>query len=355
MHMFEFIFGLLFAAASVSLVAVYRVYGHTSLKELKRRARQGDELAALLYRPASYGLSNAVFLVSLAVVSGYIALALLNAALGSWLTGLVVIVLGLAGAVFVQSNGGANRVSVWLARRLSPAIGWLLERLHPLFNRAAHIIRRILPVRIHTGVYDKEDLAQLLEAQKTQPYNRIDAGEIELLIHALQFGDKTVEQTLVPKRIVKTVSQQDTIAPVLLGELHGTGHSRFPVYDGKKDNIVGVLYLRDLLDTKQSGSVSSFMRTPVRYIHEEATLYEALQIFLKTKQHLFVVVNSFEEYVGILTIEDVLEQVIGSQIVDEFDQHDDLRAVAARIAQDEHKAHIAAEAKTTPESTEVVE
>ncbi|MCA9327182.1 CBS domain-containing protein [Candidatus Saccharibacteria bacterium] len=353
--MLEFIFGLFFAFLAVALVAIHRVYGSTSLKELKRRSRHGDELATLLYRPASYGLSNSVFLIGLALLAGYIALALLNAALGSWLTGLLVIVLVLAGTVFVQSNGGMNRVSVWFAKRVSPGIGWLLERLHPVFNLSARIVRRMLPVRVHTGVYKKEDLVQLLETQKSQPYNRIDVGEIDLLVHALEFGDKSVGQTLVPKRIVKTVSAQDTIAPVLLGELHASGHSRFPVYEGKKDNIVGILYLRDIVDTKKSGNVRTFMRTPVRYVHEEATLYDALRVFLKTKQHLFVVVNSFEEYVGIITIEDVLEQVIGTQIVDEFDQHDDLRAVAAKSAQKEHKEHLEAEAGATPEDTEVVE
>jgi Mg2+/Co2+ transporter CorC len=65
-------------------------------------------------------------------------------------------------------------------------------------------------------------------------------------------------------------------------------------------------------------------------------------------------VNDFEEYVGILTMEDVLEQIIGKPIVDEFDQYDDLRAVAAKTAQVEHKAHIA-EAKNTPEPEEIIE
>jgi CBS domain containing-hemolysin-like protein len=79
------------------------------------------------------------------------------------------------------------------------------------------------------------------------------------------------------------------------------------------------------------------MRKRVCYIHEEQTLLEALQAVLKTKHHLFIVVNSFEEYVGILTIEGVLEQIVGLPILDEFDRYEDMRAVAASIAEKEHK------------------
>lgn len=358
--MLAFIFGLVFAALTVCFVAVYRAYDRVAARELKRRARQGDEVAALLFRMAAYGVSSKVLLIGLALVSGYIALALLNAALGIWMTGFVLIVLGLAGAVFVQSNGGMNRVSVWLAAKLSQPLGWLVEHLHPVFDLIGRLARRLMPLHVHTGMYEKDDLAELLEHQKAQPDNRIAHGEIDLLAHALRFGDKTVLDTLVPKRVVKSVSVGESIGPVLMGELHATGHSRFPVYDGRKDHIVGVLYLHDLIARKkQTGTIADVMRTPVRYVHEQFTLYDTLQAFLKTKQHLFVVVNSFEEYVGIITIEDIVEQIIGKPIVDEFDQYDDLRAVAAKAAAKEHAEHkkheVEAAATPTPEQTEVVE
>ncbi len=357
--MYLFVLGLVFAALTVCVAAVYHAYEHVSAKELKRQARRGDEVAALLYRSVAYGLSSKLLLIGLGIVLGYASLAMLETAIGIWMTGLVAIILSIAGTVFVQSNGGANHVSLWLATRLSPPLSWLIERLHPVFDVLARVARRLHPLRVHTGVYEKEDLAALLEQQKSQPDNRIMAGEIDLLTHALSFGEKTVTETLVPKRVVKSVAISDSIGPVLMGELHATGHSRFPVYEGKKDHIVGVLYLHDLVSSKkQTGTVGDLMRTPVRYVHEDFTLYEMLQVFLKTKQHLFVVVNSFEEYVGIITIEDVLEQIIGKQIVDEFDQYDDLRAVAAKAAKKDHEKHISQETEveeTTPEKTEVVE
>jgi CBS domain containing-hemolysin-like protein len=81
------------------------------------------------------------------------------------------------------------------------------------------------------------------------------------------------------------------------------------------------------------------MKKNVKYVHEEHSLEQALHAFIKTNQHMFIVVNSFEEYTGIITIEDILEQVIGHKITDEFDAYDDMRAVAADAARREHKAH----------------
>jgi CBS domain containing-hemolysin-like protein len=135
------------------------------------------------------------------------------------------------------------------------------------------------------------------------------------------------------------VAASETVGPILMDELSKSGHSRFPVYDEKRDNIVGILYLHDLVGAKQAGRVDDIMSKRLRYVHEDFTLYQTLQAFLHTKQHLFLVVNSFEELVGIITIEDVLEQMIGRPIVDEFDKYDDLRAVAAAAAHKDHHGH----------------
>jgi CBS domain containing-hemolysin-like protein len=199
-----------------------------------------------------------------------------------------------------------------------------------------------------------------LERQKHQPDNRIEVGELDLIVHALSFGDKQVRDVLVPKRVVQFVNANETVGPVLMGELHKSGHSRFPVFERKHDNVVGVLYLKELVANHKTGKVSDLMSKQLHYVHEDFTLYQTLQAFLKTKQHLFLVVNSFEELVGIITIEDVLEQIVGHPIVDEFDKYDDLRAVAAAAAKKEHYEHQEAEREpkepeATSEAKEVVE
>lgn len=348
--MIQFIFAVLAAAIALMTIALYKTYHHVPTKELKRMARQGDKLAELLYKPAAYGASLQLLLWLIIGISSAISVSLFTDILPTWLAVIFIAILIWLGFAWIPS-GDVTKSGLWLARRLAPVIARLLERLHPVFSFIETFIRRYRPITLHTGIYEKADVAELLERQKEQPDNRIPLGEIDLLTHALSFGDKLVSDALVPKRVVSFVSVTDPIGPILMGELHKSGHSRFPVYEGKRDNIVGILYLHDLVSTKKTGLVRDLMKSQLTYVHEDFTLYQTLQAFLKTKQHLFLVINSFEEFVGIITVEDVIEQIVGKPIIDEFDKYDDLRAVALAAAEKDHHEH----KKTDSEPTEVVE
>lgn len=152
--------------------------------------------------------------------------------------------------------------------------------------------------------------------------------ELKILSHALTFSDRQVHDVMTPKKVFTKVNVNDMITPVLIDDLYKSGHSRFPVFAGNDNEVVGVLYMHDLVDLGASGIVKDYMKKQVYFAHEEQNLSKVFQAFFKTKQHMFVVVNSFAEVVGVVTIEDVLEQIIGRLIVDEFDKYDDLRAVA---------------------------
>jgi len=360
MFMLNFIIGLVLAGCAVVLWVLQRSYQHVPAGELKRLARSGDEVAQLLYRAAAYGMSLRVVLGGGAIVLVALALSCMVAAVGTFPgVFLLLALVGVGAFVFVPGDE-LTHSSLWLAKQAAPALAWLLERLHPVIDAVTRFVQKHRHVHIHTGLYEKSDLANLLEKQKGQPDSRIAASEIDLLLHNLSFGDRLVGDALVPKRVVTMVAASDSIGPILMDELNKSGHSRFPVYDRKRDNIVGILYLHNLVGTRQTGKVADVMNRKMTFVHEEFTLYQTLQAFLRTKQHLFLVVNSFEELVGIITIEDVLEQMIGKPIVDEFDRYDDMRAVAAAAAKKEHTAHTKEhtepkpEPQTTTEELEVV-
>lgn len=160
----------------------------------------------------------------------------------------------------------------------------------------------------------------------------LNKEEQRLLVAGLQFGNQRVESVMTPRSVLDVVKDSDTVGPLLLDELHKTGHSRFPVVDGDVDHVVGVLHIQNLLklQDKKTHHARDVMTTPVYYIKGSQTLSAALAAFLRVRHHLFVVVNEYRETVGILTLEDVIEALIGRKIIDEFDTHDDLRAVAAR-------------------------
>lgn len=345
-------FGVVLALLTIIAVSLQRTYARVPLKELKYRARTGDELAASILKAAGYGHSlRAVlwFLIGITAAAFFLVVAYDSPAWFALSASAILIWLSFVWLPATRITIASERIAAWLA----PFLSWLLIYIHPLSDRIVQFIHRHRPVTVHTGLYDRYDLINLLEHQQVQPDNRIEKAELEIALHALTFGDETVLQHMIPRRAVKSVSANDPLGPIVMDELHASGHSRFPVYDGKKDNIVGILFLRDLITVKGGGTVRSLMKAGVSYVHEDQSVWDALQAILKTHQQLFVVVNSYEEYTGIITIEDVFETILGKPIIDEFDQYDDLRAVAARAARREHKVHMTQQgsAESLPEES----
>ena len=335
----SFILNTILAIAALLAISLERTYRSIPVKELKRRARRGDEMANMLFRAVSYGPSLKVVLWGLIALTNAIFFVHLTNTSPLWFAVCVIIAVIWFGFLWLPARD-VSKYSTWFAVKMAPIFGRIMEFIHPIVKKVGEYVEKHLPVSIHTGLYEKEDLIELINNQKAQAENRIDKSQLEMMIQVLKFGDKIVADYLVPRRLVTSVSIDDSVGPILMGEVHKSGHSRFPVYDGNKDNIVGILYLRDILSQKEGGLVKKSVHKDIVYIHEEQSLFDVLNATIKVRQHLFIVVNSFEEYIGIISIEDVLEQIIGHQIVDEFDQYEDLRAVASKMAKEDHKKHL---------------
>jgi CBS domain containing-hemolysin-like protein len=332
------VFVSVMAVLTLCAVGLQRTYSHVPLPELKRRARKGEVISVAILKATNYGPSLRAVLWGfiIACCSGFFVVVSVNTApFAAFLLSATLLYLGFVWLPASRVTARSEKFAAWIA----PYIVSIVDKLHPLIDRMVKFVHKHRPVTVHTGMYVRDDLVELLDRQSVQADNRIEQSELGIARHALTFGDKTISHIMTPLRVVKSVSAQELVGPILFDELHQSGHSRFPVFDGKTTNIVGTLFLRDLVGKNVSGIVGSHMVKSVYYIHEDQSIDDALQAILKTHHQLFIVVNNFEELVGIVTMEDVIETVIGKLIVDEFDQYDDLRAVAARHAKLEHTAH----------------
>ncbi|HEX2614084.1 MAG TPA: CBS domain-containing protein, partial [Nitrososphaera sp.] len=331
----ELILNLLLIALFLGCVLLSKAYQAVSLRELKRRARgTGDVNSLRIYKMASYQKSLEAFLWLVGGTS--LAALLIVAARYSWWV-ILIAVLGATRLVWPLRPLRSSDSTAWrLAATLAPPVTALVGLLHP-------ILRRIPSPRGpgHTGVYEKQDLLEFINRQNQQADSRINDDELRAAFSVLTFADKQVTTAMTPKKDVKMVAESDSIGPHLMDELHSSGFGRFPVVkktEEKGDKIVGVLYLSEVVDHPDKGKVRDIMRSPVCFINETQNLKDALGAFLRTGSQLLVVVNNFEEIVGIITIEDVLEQILGEKIVDEFDHYDDMRTVAGLDTKDEsHK------------------
>lgn len=299
--------------------------------ELKRKAQLGDKDAKKVYPIRAMGHQLMVTLL----IGNVVVNAAITSLLDTQLNGLFAVLLSTAFVVIfgeILPMAYLRRYGLKVAARLEPVIKYLLIALSPIAKPLGKILDNWIGDE-GPSIYSKEELYKILEEHKSSEHSDIEDDEIQIVRHALSFGDKQVREIMIPRRMVVSVSADEKITPILMDDLHKSGHSRFPVYDDKKaENFIGTLYLRDLINLSNEGQVKDIMRKEVYFVHDEQPLDHALKAFLYSSHHLLIVVNTFEEFVGVLSIEDVVEEIIGKNIVDEFDQHADIRAVAKSLA-----------------------
>jgi magnesium and cobalt transporter len=160
-----------------------------------------------------------------------------------------------------------------------------------------------------------EALASAEQRELIEPESRV------MLEGVLRMADLSAGDVMVA---APRMDLLDIDAPYdeLLALVISTAHSRFPVYEGQRDNIIGILLAKDLLKLQRSPSLN--LRTllrPAVFIPESKRLNELLRDFRSNRNHLAIVIDEFGSLAGLVTIEDVLEEIVG-EIEDEFDERD---------------------------------
>jgi len=298
-----------------------------SIRELKRQARQGNKDAVRVYPVRAYGMQLWILLWT---VLGFLTtsiILLLKSLIGSPILIILINVPLIVVLHAILPWSKRPKPSLHMAAIVSPYLEWILRKTFPIMRRLEKWVGRWIQPEPFMLIQSKDELLEILR-HNADEFDRISKHELKIAENALLFGEKLVQDHMTPLNTVHFVNADDELTPVVIGELHDSGHSRFPVYSENNQNIIGTLYLRDAIRLQKAKPVTKIMRDDVYYINEAQPLDVALHGFIKTRHHLFVVVNEFEDVVGVLTIEDVIEQIIGHPIHDEDDRFDDLRLVA---------------------------
>lgn len=308
----------------VAVTSVQPVRSSVSLFELERLAADGDTSAkqALRREHLLPDIESLQRIVSALLLVIFVVLSVVTF---QWLFGILV-------SVFVALEYGAvARLKLVRTRANRLYERYEVQLLHFVerFGSVLRFVRSATPSQPMSRLHSKQELSHLV-AESGQV---LSADERKLIANGLGFEDRLVKEVMTPRSVIDSISKNEHLGPLALDDLHKTGHSRFPVIDKDIDHVVGMLHIQDLLtiDAKRkSTSAEKAMEPRVFYIKEDQTLQHALAAFLRTHHHLFVVVNEFHETVGLLSLEDTIETLLGRKIVDEFDAHEDLRVVAAR-------------------------
>lgn len=210
----------------------------------------------------------------------------------------------------------ANSHNLQVSRFMSPILLILQKILKPLWNPLVSIGRR-LDERIakSAGEISVNELSKAVELTDNEERS---VEEKEILERIVKFGDKDAKQIMTPRTDVVAFSLEEPW-PVLRSAVVASGYSRIPIHKGSMDEVVGVLHIKDLIPLLdlETAVWTSLLREPY-FITENMKIDDLLREFQERKVHMAVVVDEYGGTSGLITLEDVLEEIVGD-ITDEFD------------------------------------
>lgn len=223
-------------------------------------------------------------------------------------------------------------IGVTFSRQVAPfmvvPLHVMIVMLSPIIWMA-RIVTRLVPNSHKAHHISAEELKTI--ASLSYKSGEIEADQEKVIANILQLGDKTVRQVMTPRTVTFSASQSLTIKEAARMEGKWRMHSRVPVYDGEPDNVVGLVMSQDVLMAAATGQdtvkLSQIMR-PVHFVPETAPLDRIFVDFFERYQHLFVVVDEYGSVTGVISMEDIIEEIIGREIVDESDKARNMRELA---------------------------
>lgn len=313
------VLGILFLGFAAAAEMAFASLNRNELRQMAAEQRRRGQFAEMLLAEPARLLSTLMVtkvLASAAVVVSATLLSRVYGWMGWWLAGavLLLLVVQILGRAWVVSKEGPVAIA------LAPLVRVLALVLSPV----TALLRRLGGGAVPKGtapesVFLSEDgLRFLLHVSDEEAV--IEDEEKELIASIFEFSDKLVREVMVPRIDMTAVSHE---APMLeaLEVILKAGHSRIPVYRDSIDNIQGILYAKDLLKYLRDGRTDTpigRVARPVYFIPESKKVDELLQELQQRKVHMAIVVDEYGGTAGLVTIEDLLEEIVG-EIQDEYD------------------------------------
>jgi metal transporter CNNM len=277
-------------------------------------------LCTLLLGNTAVNSTLSIFLGSIAsgVIAGFVA------------TGLIVVL----GEILPQA--AFNKHAMKFCARLVWFVKIFQFIFYPVTKPLSIILHKTLGAEDH-AVLSKRELGEIVKKQEDTPESPIDEDEERIILGALSFSDKIASDIATPATVSYYLKEDTDINQTLLEELKTKGFSRIPIYSDTPDNMVGLLYVKDLItiignDTDYKAK--DIARTAKLFKIDETTKLDVLfNELIKRKVHLALLYDEFGCFAGIVTLEDIIEEILSVEIVDEQDQVEDMQEFALKKSQ----------------------
>lgn len=326
----EIIVQLLIMLALVILSAFFSAtetaFSSLNRTRLKNMAEHGDQRAvSALYLAERYDellstilIGNNIVNITLSSIGTLFFIRLVGSGGAGLATCVVTVVVLIFGEISPKSL--AKEAPERFAMAVTPVVRFIMSVLRPvnwLFTQWKKLLRKVFNIQEESGMTPDELLTMVEEAEHEGGMN---AEESELLKSAIEFRDVDVDDILTPRVQVEGVPVDAAIAETA-DRFEQSGYSRLPVYDETLDHIVGILHQKDFYNRARKESsfpISDIMKKPV-YVPAGAKISDTLKLLQKTQSQMAVVADEYGGTKGIVSMEDILEELVG-EIWDEHDE-----------------------------------
>jgi CBS domain containing-hemolysin-like protein len=261
-----------------------------------------------------------------AAVAGASAAAVFGEQYLGWFSAVFTIAILLFSEILPKTAGVtyAKVLAPWIALPLA----WLVKILTPLIW-LCRAVTQIIPRRGGEVLVSAKEIQAI--ANLSRKSGAIEPEQEKVIANILQLQNVTARQVMTPRTVTFSLSENLTVAEAREMKNQWNQHSRAPVYDKDPDDVVGIVLRKDVFlddSSEQSNLRLSDLIHPVHFVPETAPLNRLLVDFFERRQHLFVVVDEYGSVTGVISMEDIIEEIVGREIIDESDKAGDLRELA---------------------------
>lgn len=221
--------------------------------------------------------------------------------------------------------------SILLAPYIAFPLRWMIILLRPIVW-LCQLMTHLIPQPEGSDSISAEELQTI--AALSRQSGEIGADQERVIFNILELGSRIVRDVMTPRTVTFSLDETLTVADAMKNESRLSNHSRVPVYKNDADNVTGIIMRRDVLlaaaEGRQDVPLMELM-SPVHFVAETSSLNHILVEFFDLHLHLFVVVDEYGAVTGVISMEDVLEEIVGREIMDESDKTQDMRELARKL------------------------
>jgi metal transporter CNNM len=315
------VFVLFLIGCSALFSGLTLAYFSLNTSTLRRRAKLGDSAAIRIYpiRKRGNQLLTTLLFGNVAVNS------ILSIYLGSLVSGVVASIAATAliflfGEIIPQAT--MSRHALYIGNKLAPVVTALMWLFSPICYPIGKLLDYALGEEMST-LYSRHELMEIVSELEDNTQSSIDADEERIVHGALMFSHTTVREVMTDKNDVVIIDENERLTPEFFRTISTHAYSRYPVSSGNRDNIVGILYTKDLLHEEDGVAIKQTVNafdSSILTVRPHTTLDTVLGQMLKRQQHLAIVSTKNGSFLGVISLEDIIEEIIQVEIADEDDE-----------------------------------